>query len=76
MTPARSGALRIVVGSYDFKVHCVDAATGKAAWTFETSNYVNGTPAIPYMLERRLQVLHQRLPDLFKRVEFLEKKME
>jgi len=38
--------------------------------------YLNGTPAIPYMLERRLQVLHQRLPDLFKRVEALEKKSE
>jgi len=37
---------------------------------------LNGTPAIPYMLERRLQVLHQRLPDLFKRVEALEKKAE
>jgi UDP-3-O-[3-hydroxymyristoyl] glucosamine N-acyltransferase len=35
-------------------------------------SYVNGTPAIPYMLERRLAVLHQRLPDLFKRVERLE----
>ena len=39
-------------------------------------SYLNGTPAIPYMLERRLQVLHQRLPDLFKRVEALEKKPE
>jgi UDP-3-O-[3-hydroxymyristoyl] glucosamine N-acyltransferase len=39
-------------------------------------SYLNGTPAIPYMLERRLQVLHQRLPDLFKRVEALEKKAE
>jgi UDP-3-O-[3-hydroxymyristoyl] glucosamine N-acyltransferase len=39
----------------------------------EPGSYVNGTPAIPYMLERRLQVLHQRLPDLFKRVEALEK---
>jgi UDP-3-O-[3-hydroxymyristoyl] glucosamine N-acyltransferase len=38
--------------------------------------YVNGTPAIPYMLERRLAVLHQRLPDLFKRVERLEKGAE
>ncbi len=37
-------------------------------------SYLNGTPAIPYMLERRLQVLQQRLPDLFKRVEALEKK--
>ena len=39
-------------------------------------SYLNGTPAIPYMLERRLQILHQRLPDLFKRVELLEKKAE
>jgi UDP-3-O-[3-hydroxymyristoyl] glucosamine N-acyltransferase len=39
-------------------------------------SYVNGTPAIPYLLERRLQVLHQRLPDLFKRVEILEKKLD
>ncbi len=38
--------------------------------------YVNGTPAIPFMLERRLAVLHQRLPDLFKRVAALEKKPE
>jgi UDP-3-O-[3-hydroxymyristoyl] glucosamine N-acyltransferase len=34
--------------------------------------YVNGTPAIPYMVERRLAILHQRLPDLFKRVDRLE----
>jgi UDP-3-O-[3-hydroxymyristoyl] glucosamine N-acyltransferase len=37
---------------------------------------MNGTPAIPYMLERRLVILHQRLPDLFRRVEALEKKPE
>jgi UDP-3-O-[3-hydroxymyristoyl] glucosamine N-acyltransferase len=41
----------------------------------EPGSYLNGTPAIPYMLERRLQVLHQRLPDLFKRVEALEKQV-
>jgi UDP-3-O-[3-hydroxymyristoyl] glucosamine N-acyltransferase len=34
--------------------------------------YVNGNPAIPYMLERRIAVLKQRLPDLFHRVEALE----
>lgn len=45
-------------------------------FNLEPGNYVNGTPAIPYLLERRLQVLHQRLPDLFKRVEILEKKPE
>ena len=34
--------------------------------------FVNGTPAIPFQLERRLAILHQRLPDLFKRVDALE----
>lgn len=34
--------------------------------------FVNGSPARAYMLERRLQVLFQRLPDLFKRVSELE----
>ena len=38
--------------------------------------FMNGYPALPYLLERRLAVLHQRLPDLFKRVEAMEKKME
>ena len=33
--------------------------------------FVNGNPAIPYMLERRIAVLSQRLPDLFKRVDAL-----
>jgi UDP-3-O-[3-hydroxymyristoyl] glucosamine N-acyltransferase len=34
--------------------------------------FVNGSPAIPFMLERRIAVLKQRLPDLFKRVDALE----
>jgi UDP-3-O-[3-hydroxymyristoyl] glucosamine N-acyltransferase len=38
----------------------------------EPKSYLNGTPAISYMLERRLLALHHRLPDLFKRVEILE----
>lgn len=28
--------------------------------------YLNGTPAIPYMLERRIAILQQRLPQLFR----------
>jgi UDP-3-O-[3-hydroxymyristoyl] glucosamine N-acyltransferase len=44
------------------------------AFNIPPGTYVNGTPAIPYLLERRLQVLHQRLPDLFKRVAALENK--
>lgn len=38
----------------------------------EAGTFVNGVPARAYMLERRLQVLYQRLPDLFKRVTELE----
>jgi eukaryotic-like serine/threonine-protein kinase len=36
----------VLVGSYDSKLHCVDAATGKSNWVFETGNYINGAPAI------------------------------
>lgn len=36
--------------------------------------FVNGTPAIPFQLERRLAILHQRLPELFRRVDALEEK--
>jgi len=43
---AWSNTALVIVGSYDNKVHCVEAATGKAAWTFETGSYVNGTPAL------------------------------
>jgi len=38
--------------------------------------FVNGSPARAYMLERRLQVLFQRLPDLFKRVAELESQLK
>jgi len=53
-------------------------AGGQTGIAFDTppGSSLNGTPAVAYMLERRLQILHQRLPDLFKRVEFLEQKLE
>lgn len=35
-------------------------------------SFVNGTPARPYVLERRLEVLHARLPELFKRMDAVE----
>ncbi len=38
--------------------------------------YVRGSPARPFHLEMRLEVLKQRLPDLFKRVEKLEGLLE
>jgi UDP-3-O-[3-hydroxymyristoyl] glucosamine N-acyltransferase len=48
---------------------------GQAGVSFdvEPGAYVNGTPAMPYMLSQRLEVLHRRLPELFKRVDEVEK---
>jgi len=37
--------------------------------------FVNGMPAIPFILERRIAVLQQRLPALFKRVDALERQL-
>jgi len=49
-------------------------AGGQAGLTADVAagSYVNGTPAIPFMLERRIAVLHRRLPELFHRVDALE----
>ncbi len=49
-------------------------AGGQAGITsnVDPGSFLNGTPAIPYQLERRIAVLQQRLPDLFKRVDSLE----
>ena len=52
-------------------------AGGQAGITADVpaGTFVNGTPAIPFQLERRLAVLHQRLPDLFKRMDALEQQL-
>jgi UDP-3-O-[3-hydroxymyristoyl] glucosamine N-acyltransferase len=34
--------------------------------------FVNGTPAVPFLLERKIAVLQQKLPELFRRVDTLE----
>jgi UDP-3-O-[3-hydroxymyristoyl] glucosamine N-acyltransferase len=49
-------------------------AGGQAGITadVEAGAFVNGTPAIPFQLERRIAVLQQRLPDLFRRVDTIE----
>ncbi len=53
-------------------------AGGQAGITAEipAGTYVNGTPALPYMLERRLAVLQPKLPDLFRRVNTLQAEIE
>jgi len=39
----------------------------------EPGAFINGTPAVAYTLERRLVVLYRRLPEIFKRVDELER---
>ena len=41
-----AGAWRVLVGSYDAKLYCFDAVTGKELWTVTTDSYVHGTPAV------------------------------
>lgn len=41
-----AGKVRALIGSYDNRLYCLDAATGAKIWDFETSNYVNGACAI------------------------------
>lgn len=36
----------VVIGSYDYYLHGIDAATGKGMWKYEADNFINGTPAI------------------------------
>ncbi|MFN0067278.1 MAG: PQQ-binding-like beta-propeller repeat protein [Limisphaerales bacterium] len=36
----------LLVGGYDFKLHCLDALTGRGNWSYETGNYINGAPAV------------------------------
>lgn len=52
-------------------------AGGQAGITSDVApgSFVNGTPAIPYLLERKIAVLQQRLPDLFRRVDALESQL-
>jgi outer membrane protein assembly factor BamB len=42
--PADGGV--VVVGSYDYFLHGIDAATGKGLWKYEADNFLNGAPAI------------------------------
>ncbi len=51
---------------------------GQAGITSDTEpgSFLRGTPAIPFQLEQRINVLKQRLPELFKRVKGLEIQLE
>jgi outer membrane protein assembly factor BamB len=43
---AQGGGKWILVGSYDSRVHCLDASTGEVVWTYQSESYVNGAPAV------------------------------
>jgi len=53
-------------------------AGGQAGITSDVAAgaFVNGTPAVPFLLERRIAVLQQRLPELFRRVDGLESALD
>ena len=36
----------LIIGGYDFKLYSLDALTGRANWTYETGNYINGAAAV------------------------------
>lgn len=38
--------LSILVGSHDNFMYCLNAVSGKQEWAYETSHYINGTPAV------------------------------
>ena len=40
------GPARILFGSYDFKLRCLDAAKGTTNWLFESGYYINGACAV------------------------------
>ena len=40
------GVVYIGIGSYDKKLHAVDAATGEAKWTYATGGKVRSSPAV------------------------------
>lgn len=40
------GATNVLVGSYDYRLHCVDFATGRSNWIYETRSYIHSTPSV------------------------------
>ncbi|MFI2794608.1 PQQ-binding-like beta-propeller repeat protein [Haloferula sp. A504] len=46
LIPGPDGSLRLVVNGYDGTTRCLDPADGTVLWTYETQDYINGTPAL------------------------------
>lgn len=64
-----AGHLRVGKGSR------IGAMTGVNT-DLEPGSYVRGIPVLPYMLAQRIDVLKKRLPELFKRIDILEKEIQ
>ncbi len=37
---------RVIIGGRDKRLHCIDRATGKGVWTFQTRGQVDSSPVI------------------------------
>ena len=40
------GKLHLLVGSYDYYLHCFDGETGDSIWQYESDNFINGAAGI------------------------------
>jgi eukaryotic-like serine/threonine-protein kinase len=45
-TDAATQQQRLFIGSYDYKLYCLDPQTGKKIWSAETGYYINGGSAV------------------------------
>ncbi len=41
-----SGKQYILIGSYDYYLHCIDGLTGKLVWKYELNNFLNSAVAV------------------------------
>ncbi|ATC64824.1 UDP-3-O-(3-hydroxymyristoyl)glucosamine N-acyltransferase [Nibricoccus aquaticus] len=53
----------------------IDGQTGVNS-DLDPGSFVKGSPCLPYNLEQRINVLRKRLPDLFRRVDEIESRLE
>jgi len=53
----------------------IDGQTGVNS-DLEPGSFVKGSPCLPYNLEQRINVVRKRLPDLFRRVDEIERQLE
>ena len=62
-----------LAGHLNIGDHVMIGAQSGVSHDLEEKSFVRGTPALPYMLAHRIDNLKRRLPELFKRVDNIEK---